>query len=149
MQNSGGDVIVAASMASDCHLEWTHATGENAPFVHCWCCQKLQLMTGDWTWPLSMICDKTLLAVWILKITFQRPEILSRCRNYKHHKCRNLSKLCGNADKSPHHHHHVLQHWTLGDVHGMVWRDQIFSLQNRQSSKRRCSWAVCPQRCSL
>lgn len=30
VQNSGGDVIVAASVAPDCHLGWIHATGENA-----------------------------------------------------------------------------------------------------------------------
>lgn len=43
VQNSGGDVIVAASMARDCHLGWIHATGESAPFVQlCWGCQQLQ-----------------------------------------------------------------------------------------------------------
>ena len=30
VQNSGGDVIVAVSIAPDCHLGWIHATGENA-----------------------------------------------------------------------------------------------------------------------
>lgn len=34
VQNSGGDVIVAASVAPDSsHLGWIHATGENASFV--------------------------------------------------------------------------------------------------------------------
>lgn len=55
VQNSGGDVIVAASVAPDCHLGWTHATGENAQFVQlCWCCQQLQLTVRDWTESTAM-----------------------------------------------------------------------------------------------
>lgn len=63
VQNSGGDVIVAGSVAPDCHLGWIHATGENSQFVQlCWCCQQLghavmmmvmmiiiMMMRLDWT----------------------------------------------------------------------------------------------------
>lgn len=47
VQNSGGDVTVAASVAPDCHLGWIHATGENAHLFVCSALLVLPKATAD------------------------------------------------------------------------------------------------------
>ncbi len=53
VQNSGGDVIVAASVAPDCHLGWIHATGKKGgKNAHLFVCSALLVVASSCSrWP--------------------------------------------------------------------------------------------------